>query len=217
MYEIVCCQRAFSSDYSVSEYSSGSQILEFPSDLEVFQVDGFEAAVRDTVSRALNVDPAKRPTAPVLNYDFVVAFSEFPSAKDTLIDSSTKSKPITSSGSSADLLARLTELTVEGTPPPENSIGKTVSAIEEAHKTENNILPASSFTIESHPSPYVEVEMTVDYPLNLLIRILPFASKIYEQLERLGEDASGFSFGYDILPEGARLENPADAEVFTGN
>jgi len=100
LYEIVCCQKAFSGDYSVSEYSNGTRILEFPSDLEVFQVEGFETAVRNTVSRALKVDPANRPTAPVLNYDFVTAFSEFSSAKDTLMDSSTKSEPTTSSGSS---------------------------------------------------------------------------------------------------------------------
>jgi len=100
LYEIVCCQKAFSGDYSVSEYSNGTRILEFPSDLEVFQVEGFETAVRNTVSRALKVDPANRPTAPVLNYDFVIAFSEFSYGTDSLIVSTTKNEPSSSSGSS---------------------------------------------------------------------------------------------------------------------
>jgi len=84
-------------------------------------VDGFEAAVRKTVSRALNIDPAKRPTATVLNYDFVVAFSEFSYGTDSLIVSTTKNEPSSSSGSSrvariliADLITRLTDLELGG-------------------------------------------------------------------------------------------------------
>jgi hypothetical protein len=81
-------------------------------------------------------------------------------------------------------------------------------------KTE--ILSRASSTILALPSPDVEVEMVIKYPLNLLSRILPLLAEVHEQLDRLGDDGGPFSFGYDVLPAEAVLDDPADDDIFTG-
>lgn len=82
--------------------------------------------------------------------------------------------------------------------------------------TASELLASSSFTLVTFPSPELELEMTVNYPLNLLSRLLPLLPKIYEVLDGVGEDI-GFTFGYDILPISSTVEEPDDLEVFTGN
>jgi hypothetical protein len=83
--------------------------------------------------------------------------------------------------------------------------------------SEEEILSMSSFSVSARPSPYVEAEFRINYPLQPLNIVLPNIIQVYELLGDLREDGVGIAFGYDLLPEGARLENPADAEFFTGN
>lgn len=73
----------------------------------------------------------------------------------------------------------------------------------------------ASFKTTSHPSRDVDVEMTLNYPLNLLIAVLPLASRLSDELDGLG-DISQFSFGYDILPESAELDESTAVDIFTG-
>ena len=58
--------------------------------------------------------------------------------------------------------------------------------------------------------------MTVNYLLQLLTCVLPNAAELHVLLGELGHKGVGIASGYDLLPEGAKLENAADVEVFTG-
>ena len=82
--------------------------------------------------------------------------------------------------------------------------------------SEEEILSMSSFSVSARPSPYVEAELRINYPLQILNIVLPKIIQVYAILDDLLEDGGGIAFGYDLLPEGARLENPGDAELFTG-
>jgi hypothetical protein len=62
----------------------------------------------------------------------------------------------------------------------------------------------------------VEAELRINYPLHILNIVLPNITQVYELLGDLRKDGGEIAFGYDLLSEGARLENPADAELFTG-
>ena len=57
------------------------------------------------------------------------------------------------------------------------------------------ILSRASSTILALPSPDVEVEMAIKYPLNLLSRILPLLTEVHEQLDRLGDDGGHSHLG----------------------
>ena len=83
--------------------------------------------------------------------------------------------------------------------------------------SEEEILSMSSFRVSTRPSPYVEAESTLNYPLHILNIVLPNITRIYELLIQLQEEGVEIAFGYDLLPDGAKLENPADVEIFTGN
>ena len=76
LYELVCGQKAFSSDFNVLHYSSGAHIIEFPSSLDVLEDQEFRVAVTETVSSTLKVNPSERPTAQELNYNFLIALQE---------------------------------------------------------------------------------------------------------------------------------------------
>lgn len=77
-------------------------------------------------------------------------------------------------------------------------------------------LSDSSFSIVIHPTPSVEVEVIVHYPVARLHRYIDNLPLILDQLRKLGPEGGGFEFGYDILPEEG-LEDPNDINIFTGS
>lgn len=79
-----------------------------------------------------------------------------------------------------------------------------------------DVLMRSSFKTLYHSAPDIDVEMIVNYPLDILWRILPLTAQFYEQLDRLGKEKIGIAFGYDVLPETMNFDDPADADIFTG-
>ena len=74
--------------------------------------------------------------------------------------------------------------------------------------------PCFSQTVR--PTPSVEMEVTIQYPVAKLSRYIDNLPMIVEQLRKLGPDGGSFEFGYDILPEHSHLDDPKDADIFTG-
>ena len=74
LYEVICREKAFSSDLDVLRYSDGAP-LSMPHDLDIFEDERFEAAMRSLIPRIFNIDPIRRPSAAQLISAFLVAFS----------------------------------------------------------------------------------------------------------------------------------------------
>jgi hypothetical protein len=83
---------------------------------------------------------------------------------------------------------------------------------------QDKLTSLASFTAvcASEESPFVEMRLTVNYPLHLMSRLLPLAPQIFKLLDELGEHKE-LSFGYDILPSSARLDDQVDVDIFTGS